>query len=270
MRMSHQVKREKSGLFLRVRPAHSRRSTTWPNYCPVSGPTPQKLPITPSFFPLPGTFAGTGGLAGRETAGSRAPLDSCCSSDGSCSSRNCSQPQPPFPLPPPQPPQRLRTGKQKPEPDVWKSLVLGADRILNKHERQHLNMLLWLLLLFSPLARSKSIQAVLTRHGEHKRFVSEGSVYFNFTSACLPEITWPRATHTQSDDILILVWLRSEASIKPAMQSCAPGWRSLPFAWRMFKRFKFNFALNLHRRLNSIQMFWKWIFDVWPAAEQFH
>lgn len=46
------------------------------------------------------------------------------------------------PPPPPQPPQplgRLRTGKQKPEPDVLKFLVLGTDSILNKHERQHLN-----------------------------------------------------------------------------------------------------------------------------------
>lgn len=81
--------------------------------------------------------------------------------------------------------------------------------------------LLWLF-FFSPRRRSKSTQAVLTRHAEHHRVFSEESIYFNFTRACLPEITWPRAAHTQSDDILILVWLRFEASVRPAMQSCAP------------------------------------------------
>lgn len=90
--------------------------------------TPQKLPMTPLFSPLPGTSADPGGLAGGVTAGSRAPVDSCCLS------RNWLQ----LPLAHPQPPQRLHAGKHKPETHVAK-LVLGADRILNKHERQHLN-----------------------------------------------------------------------------------------------------------------------------------
>lgn len=40
----------KKVLFLRVRTAHWRRSTTWPNYCPVSCPTPPKRTTMASFY----------------------------------------------------------------------------------------------------------------------------------------------------------------------------------------------------------------------------
>lgn len=167
---------------------------------------PKNLLVVPSFSPLAGTFTGPGGLAGRKPA--PAPGDSCCSTDGGCLSRNWLPPSPLW----------LGAGKHKadkPEQHVFQSLLLGADTILNKHKRQPLNASLQLFFFFSRLRRSKSILAVLTGRREHRRVFSEGNVYFNFTRACLPEITWPRAAHTQSDDILISVWLRFEASVGP-------------------------------------------------------